>query len=444
MRAGAGKTPCSRFLFVPVPLRSLARTIAFVEAPGPFDSEGDRSRAQDLSPLQKTSFLPRPVLPSGDRGLRAGPAQKMLDVHNCLNVLSGYWIRRVLDPYFSPPLPFPTSHNPMPLRLVDIYRPDDETALALPDDTYDVLGHWSYALDDDQRVDRILVDVDETEALIDWADRAVHTEYRLTLQAVEATLPRPDEPDGEDEAPSSEEAEDDASIGRVGRAELYEYGRTASDVSNTYYALVLLSTIVAAGGMLRDQTAVVIGAMMIAPLIGPNISLALGTTLGDTSLLRRSIQANVGGVALAFGAALGMGVIFPVDPTTGEVALRTVIGLADVALAGAAGAAGALSVTRDGSTSLVGVMVAVALLPPIVAVGLLLGTGAFAAATQAGLLTVTNVVALNLAAVCTFLIQGVRPRDWRDVEQARTSTRIALTLWGAALVLLITVLWLSG
>ncbi len=53
----------------------------------------------------------------------------------------------------------------------------------------------------------------------------------------------------------------------------------------------------------------------------------------------------------------------------------------------------------------------------------------------------TNVVALNLAAVCTFLLLGVRPRDWRDVAQARTSTRIALVLWGSALAVLALLLW---
>ncbi len=330
----------------------------------------------------------------------------------------------------------------MALRLVEIYRPDDGQALTFPDNTYDLLGHWTHALDDDQRVDRVLVDVDETEALIDWVDQVVATDYRVTLQSVEATLPRP-ESDEDDEASSDEEEEEPASSssGRVGREELYEYARTATDVDSIYYALVLLSTVVAAGGMLRNQVAVVIGAMVIAPLIGPNIALALGTTLGDADLLGRSVQATIAGVGLAFVAALAMGVVLPVSPETGELAARTVIGIADVALASAAGAAGALSVTRDGATALVGVMVAVALLPPIVAVGLLLGAGYAGAAGAAGLLTITNVAAVNLAAVCTFLAQGVRPRDWRDVEKARTSIRAALALWIALLGVLIAALW---
>jgi uncharacterized hydrophobic protein (TIGR00341 family) len=327
------------------------------------------------------------------------------------------------------------------LRLVEIYRPDDATALEPPGDTYDVLGHWTYAVDGGQRVDRVLLETEETEAFVDWVDGAVAAEYRVVLQSVEATLPRPEVDEGEEEA-SGEAAE--ADTGRVGRAELYEYARGEAEVSGPFLALVGLSTLVAAAGMLRDQTAVVIGAMMIAPLLGPSLALALSTTLGDLPLLGRALRANVVGVSLAFAGALGIGLLWPVDPAVGEVATRTLIGLPDLALAAAAGAAGVLSVTRDQATGLVGVMVAVALLPPVVALGLLLGDGHLAAAGRAGLLAATNVVALNLAAVCTFLVQGVRPRDWRDLEQARTSVRLALALWGLALALLAAILWLKG
>ena len=330
----------------------------------------------------------------------------------------------------------------MALRLVDIYHPDTDDALEVPDDTYNVLGHWTYAIDEEQRVDRVLLGVEETESFLDWVDQTVATEYRIVLQSVEATLPQPEVEDDDEEEATEEKK--DVSVGRVGRAELYEYARGATDVSSYYYALTALSVVVAAGGMLRDQTAVVIGAMVIAPLIGPNLALALGTTLGDLDLLGRAIWANLTGVGLALAGALGLGALVMVDPATGELAARTVIGPIDIALAGAAGAAGALAVTRGGATGLVGVMVAVALLPPLVATGLLFGAGYPQSAVQAGLLTVTNVVSLNLAAVCTFLALGVRPRDWRDVEKARTSTYIALALWGGALLLLAVVLWLFG
>ncbi len=326
----------------------------------------------------------------------------------------------------------------MALRLVDIYHHDTDEALQLPDDTYDVLGHWTYAIDGEQRVDRVLLEVDETESFLDWVDQTVRNDYRVVLQSVEATLPRPEVEDDEEK---TTEEDEEVSVGRIGRAELYEYARDAADVSGYYYALTVLSVIVAAGGMLRDQTAVVIGAMVIAPLIGPNLALALGTTLGDTELLGRAARSNLAGVSVAFVGALGLGAFVPVDPAAGELAARTVIGTVDIALAGAAGAAGALAVTRGGATGLVGVMVAVALLPPLVATGLFLGAGYVGEALAAGLLTTTNVVSLNLAAVCTFLAFGVWPRDWRDVEQARASTRIALVLWGGAVLLLAAIIW---
>lgn len=335
----------------------------------------------------------------------------------------------------------------MALRLVEIYAPKTEPSLELPTDTYEVLGHWTYAVDDDQRVDRVLMDVEETEAFLDWADQKISSEYRVVLQSVEATLPRPEVEEEADDAEPDAEAEakqDDVSVGRISRVELYEYIRDEINVSGVYYALVALSMVVATGGMLRDQTAVVIGAMMIAPLLGPSLALALSTTLGDLPLLGRALWANASGMALALAGALAAGVVFPVDPATSEIAGRTVIGIADVALAASSGAAGALSVTRDKAMGLVGVMVAVALLPPLVAFGLLLGGGHLAPALDAGLLTLTNVVALNLAAVCTFLVLGVRPRDWRDVAQARTSVRIALALWGGVLAVLLALLWFKG
>ena len=330
----------------------------------------------------------------------------------------------------------------MALRLVDIYHPDEDEPLELPEDAYDVLGHWAYPVDHAQRVDRVLLEVEETESFLDWVDQHVTAEYRVVLQAVEATLPRPEMKENDaDESTKATAQDEEVSVGRIGRAELYEYARGAVDVSGYYYALTALSVIVAVGGMLRDQAAVVIGAMVIAPLIGPNLALALGTTLGDTDLLGRAAWANLSGVALALGGALGLGALVPVDPATSELAARTVIGIVDIALAAAAGAAGALAITRGGATGLVGVMVAVALLPPLVATGLLLGAGHPLDALRAGLLTVTNVVSLNLAAVTTFLGLGVWPRHWRDVEQARTSTRIALALWGSAVLILAVVLW---
>jgi uncharacterized membrane protein len=109
----------------------------------------------------------------------------------------------------------------------------------------------------------------------------------------------------------------------------------------------------------------------------------------------------------------------------------------DLVLALAAGTVGALAFTTGIHTPLVGVMVAVALLPPLVATGLLAGAGLWVQSLKAMLLYSTNLICIMLAAVATFMLQGVRPRTWWEADEARRSSRRALAmLTTLALVLL--------
>ncbi len=335
----------------------------------------------------------------------------------------------------------------MALRLVDIYLPAAHDELPSFEEDYPVLDRHIIALTDERRLERVLLNAEDTEAFVEWLHDTIGAteDYRIILTPVEATLPRP-EPDDEqadEQATDEEDEEESRSAGRISREELYQDIDDSISVTRVHYMLVALSTIVAAGGMLRDSVAVVIGAMVIAPLIGPNIALALGTTLADGPLLRRSLTVNLLGLSLGFALSFGIGLVLPVDPSIPEIAARTSVGLSDVALALAAGVAGTLSVTRGVSTALIGVMVAVALLPPLVALGMLLGAGYGAAAQGAGLLTLSNVVAINLAGVCTFLAQGVRPMSWYEAERAKTATRWAIGIWMLVLGLLVTAILLA-
>lgn len=340
----------------------------------------------------------------------------------------------------------------MALRLVDIYLPTSHDELPPFEDDHPVLDRQTIMLAEERKLERVLLNVEDTEAFMEWLHDALGPaeDYRIILTPVEATLPRPasDDEEPEDETTGSAEAggeeEESASVSRISREELYQDVTDSISVTRVHYMLVALSTIVAAGGMLRDSVAVVIGAMVIAPLIGPNIALALGTTLADGTLLRRSLTVNLLGLLLGFVLSIGIGMVLPVDPTISEIAIRTNVSLSDVVLALAAGVAGTLSVTRGVSTALIGVMVAVALLPPLVAFGMLLGAGYGAAALEAGLLTLTNVVAINLAGAVTFLAQGVRPMSWYEAERAKKATRLAIGIWLAALGLLVTAILLAG
>lgn len=100
--------------------------------------------------------------------------------------------------------------------------------------------------------------------------------------------------------------------------------------------------------------------------------------------------------------------------------------------------------TKSGlPAAVVGVMVAVALLPPLVSAGLLLGAGEIVLAGRAFLLPSTNVICVNLAGVAALLWQGVRPGKWWEAERSRKMTRLAWAVWITLLVVLIPLISLA-
>jgi len=121
---------------------------------------------------------------------------------------------------------------------------------------------------------------------------------------------------------------------------------------------------------------------------------------------------------------------------------RTETGFDGIALALASGAAAALSLSTGLSSALVGVMVAVALLPPAATVGLMLGAGHLDLALGALTLLAINIVCLNLSAQFTFVLRGVRPRTWFEKKNAKRAVRINAAIWLTLLVLLVGLLLL--
>jgi uncharacterized hydrophobic protein (TIGR00341 family) len=193
---------------------------------------------------------------------------------------------------------------------------------------------------------------------------------------------------------------------------------------------------VAAVGLYDNSVAIIIGAMVIAPLLGPNVASSLATALGDLALLRQALLTILAGIAMTMVLSVIIGVLLQVDPVSSEVASRTRVELGDIAVALASGCAGALAFSTGVSATLIGVMVAVALLPPLVTFGLLMGNGQPALATGALLLFLLNLICVNLAGVGTFLVQGIRPEIWWEKDRAVKATRIAIVLWVALLAAL--------
>jgi len=324
----------------------------------------------------------------------------------------------------------------MSLRLIELMLPASEPPRAEELlGAQEVVDARTLALSDRVGLVRVLLRSEKTEAVTDALSRAFqHVEgFRLLLYPIEATLPRPEEP----ETPESVNDEPKKTPERVSREELYEDVASGAKISVVFVVTVVLSTLVAAVGLLRGDTAIVIGAMVIAPLLGPNVALSLASTLGDARLALKAIETNAVGVATALALSIGLGFALSVDPTVPEIASRTRVGLSDVVLALASGSAGALAFTSGLPTAVVGVMVSVALLPPLVAGGLLLGAGQGALALGALLLVLTNVTCVNLAGVATFLVQRIRPRTWWDAERAKHATWLAIASWLLMLAILV-------
>ncbi len=332
----------------------------------------------------------------------------------------------------------------MSLRLIEIILPEAEDLERLRELLQDhpVIEIWEDNISGEKIIIKILVKAEESEKILDLLEkRYSKTEhFRIILLPVEASIPRPDKPknDEEPKAPQdNNDKEKSAAIGRISREELYADMNGRANITSVYLVLVVLSSIVASIGILKDNVAIIIGAMVIAPLLGPNMALALGTTLGDTDLIARALKANLVGIIATLAFSIAVGMIFVVDPSIRELASRTQVGLGDIAIALAAGVAGTLSLTKGLPSAIIGVMVAVALLPPTVVVGMLVGSNNMALVPGALQLLLVNIICVNLAAVTTFFFKGVRPRTWWETKKAQKATRRAILIWIVLLIILI-------
>lgn len=325
----------------------------------------------------------------------------------------------------------------MALRLVEVVVPEglrEEVDGSVSE--HRLLDCWSEALGDGRVRIGFLVEAGAAEPLLDDLERnyGSQKDFRVIVQTVEASLPRPEQPE-EDEAAA--EGGEDAPTGRIAREELYAELADSARLTPVYLAMTCLSAAVCSAGLILDDVAVVIGAMVIAPILGPLVALSLATTLADAELAADGVRSGLGGIVVAFLVALAVGLWAPVSPDIPAVAARSSVNFGHVGLALAAGSAGTLAFTTGTAAAVIGVMVAVALVPPLVAAGLLLGAGYPAAAGGAFLLMATNLICVNLAGVLTFLIQGVRPNRWWEAERARRATRIAIGVWTLLLAALV-------
>lgn len=287
---------------------------------------------------------------------------------------------------------------------------------------------------------QMLVGSSTRQELVDAIQAALSAQrdWRLTILPVETTVPLPRD---EEEAEKRRKKASENKIGGMTREEIWNSVWGQARLDETYIAFVVLSTVVAALGMLTDSVAVVVGAMVIAPLLGPNLAFSVGVALGDVSMTGRALLTNIAGLLLAFGLSIGIGYLWTGSLASDELLARSGIGFDGLAIALASGAAAALSLTTGVSSALVGVMVAVALLPPTSATGIFLGSGQYALAAGSAMLLAVNVVSVNIAAHTVLFWRGIRPRTFFEDKKAARGRMASGIVWVALLCILIGLIW---
>lgn len=216
----------------------------------------------------------------------------------------------------------------------------------------------------------------------------------------------------------------------------------------TYYVLIVLSTLIASYGLVSNSTATVIGAMIVAPLMGPILGLALGTVLSDARMFYRSLAAEFSGVLMVIATGfLVAQVVGPqhIDFSSSEIANRTSPTLYDFAIGLAAGLAGGYCTVHPGlQSSVAGVAIAVALVPPLSVTGLctagwLSNETTFSNAFGSFMLFFTNLVTIELASAMVFFGTGFRQSS---ADHPKTIWRRILTI--KAILILLTGWFLTG
>jgi uncharacterized hydrophobic protein (TIGR00271 family) len=182
-----------------------------------------------------------------------------------------------------------------------------------------------------------------------------------------------------------------------------------AELSAAYLLMNILAATIASYGLFANSPAVVIGAMIIAMLLGPITGISLALVDSDQKSLLKGFVTLISGAFVVIATGLAIGLIHTDLPLTDEILARTSPNLADLVIALAGGAAGAYAtVSPRLSVAFVGVAIATALVPPLCAANILFARGEIALGSGAVLLTFTNIVAIQFASSAVFWVTGYR------------------------------------
>ncbi|WGI17930.1 TIGR00341 family protein [Methanonatronarchaeum sp. AMET-Sl] len=318
----------------------------------------------------------------------------------------------------------------MTFRTIEVKVPSD-----MKDEVLSILGEESVErslvlkTEDQEMLIRALVPKEKVEEVTEaLCEAGVEKEGWLSVATVEVFLSA----EAEDIKEEAREEEQD----RISRDELKAQTSEMAKLTPSYLILTIVSSVIATCGILINSTAVVVGSMVIAPILGPAVASGVGTVLADRDLFREAIFSEVLGVLIAVISsaifawiAFKFNLVSPIyDPMlVDEIIERIYPTFLSIAIAIGSGIAGALSLTVGLSTALVGVMIAVALIPPASVAGIGIALGDPLIAVGASILLAVNVLFLNLSGTLTLRYQGYLPSEYyKQIWVKRDLVRVSI------------------
>ena len=343
------------------------------------------------------------------------------------------------------------------LRLIECYIPKHIfTGIdKLIDNNNDIIWYNIGELNNSIII-RILTTLKNTESIIDMLNKEYGgSKFRIIVFEPTTTVPEVIEDNENDTKCNNENEKNEDNknrdiennmektqeLERLCRQEIYDKVSEVLNASKEYYIMLTLSTIVAVVGILKNNVAIIISSMIIAPLLSPNIALSFSMSIADMELAKKSIKNLFFGIALVLALSIFLGNIYPISPDNPQILSRMNLGAMDVIIALCAGIVGALSTVSGISSVVVGVMIAVALLPPLVAFGLTLGAGYFDESVPILLLFLINIISINLSSSVVFYMYGISPYKWWEKEKAKRLTIFSITIWLILLFIVVVIVY---
>jgi uncharacterized hydrophobic protein (TIGR00341 family) len=232
--------------------------------------------------------------------------------------------------------------------------------------------------------------------------------------------------------------------------EIYENVKKQASLSFDFIAFVILAAVMAGFGLIQNNVTVIVASMLLSPLMGPMLGVALGYVVRDRALFIKGTKNELIALVLSFavGAVMALlvplvqpGVVANIEADIGriseglltEITRRGFVNWIDVGVAVFSGAAVAVSVTRGDMSSLVGVAISAALMPPAVNASLMILLGAINGSAAmigigawSGVLLAMNIIIIDLAAIVMFRIKKLtaiadKSATWRAVAQLRVA-----------------------